>query len=156
MNRNPMVPVGQVLSQVYRVEPVLPDGTYKMLGVRWYAAGAFIKAVKKGFEIQARELLKVKEGDLLYNRLFAWKGSFAIIGPTFSDCYVSNEFPVFQVDTNRADPSYLLRYFSQPAIWSEMQLQSTGGTPLSRNRLKGERFLSMNVPLPDLHEQRRI
>ncbi|MGH9426069.1 MAG: restriction endonuclease subunit S, partial [Terriglobia bacterium] len=33
---------------------------------------------------------------------------------------------------------------------------SSGGTPTSRNRLKEERLLAMNIPLPPLKEQRRI
>jgi type I restriction enzyme S subunit len=33
---------------------------------------------------------------------------------------------------------------------------STGGTPTSRNRLKEEKFLTLEIPLPPLAEQRRI
>src|SRR5262249_1232556 len=71
-------------------------------------------------------------------------------------CYVSNEFPCFAIEHDRADGRYLARYFSRPSAWEEALGLSTGGTPTSRNRLKESKFLAMRVPLPSLSEQRRL
>src|SRR5262249_39985 len=89
----PMVPLGDVLKQVWRPEPVDPEATYHLLGAHWYAGGLYTKDVKTGAEIQARTLYRVERGHFVYNRLFAWKGSFAIATAENHGCYVSNEFP---------------------------------------------------------------
>ena len=46
--------------------------------------------------------------------------------------------------------------FQPYSAWEEALGLSTGGTPTSRNRLKEEKFLAMEIPLPSLPEQRRI
>jgi type I restriction enzyme S subunit len=69
---------------------------------------------------------------------------------------VSNEFPCFAIRGERADGRYLWRYFSRASVWTEALGLSAGGTPTSRNRLKEERLLAMEIPLPPVSEQRRI
>jgi len=151
-----MVPLGYVLTPVSRPESVDPGKTYRILGAHWYAEGLYIKDVKPGSEIRADRLYRVEKGDFVYNRLFAWKGSFAIATPEHQGCYVSNEFPCFAVNQDRLDTRYLWRYFSRPWVWNQALSLSSGGTPTSRNRLKEERLLAMNIPLPPLEEQRKI
>ncbi len=152
----PRVKLGEVLTPVSRPEPVHPTRTYRILGAHWYAGGLFTKDVKPGSGIQAKEVYRVEEGDFVYNRLFAWKGSFALVTEENAGCYVSNEFPCFAIRKDRADSSYLWRYFSRASVWEEAFSLSTGGTPTSRNRLKEEKLLAMEIPLPSLEEQRRI
>lgn len=152
----PKVPLGEVLRPVSRPVRVEAGQTYRMLGVRWYAAGLFIKDVLDGSEIRANRVFRVQRGDFVYNRLFAWKGSFAVADDASHDCYVSNEFPCYEPDEARIDVRFLHRYFSREPAWAEALGLSTGGTPTSRNRLKEEKLLAMAVPLPPLSEQRRI
>lgn len=147
---------GDVLERVSRPVQVEPDMVYRCLGVQWYAKGLFVREAKAGHEIRARELYQIELGDLVYNRLFAWKGSFAIAGSDTAGGFVSGEFPVFRVNALRADPSFLHLYLSQEKIWTEMQRISSGQTNISRLRLKEPVFLRMEVPLPPLDEQRRI
>jgi type I restriction enzyme S subunit len=113
--------------------PSLPIG---FLGARWYAKGLYTKDVRTGSEIQAREVYRVEQGDFVYNRLFAWKGSFAIASSENHGCFVSNEFPCFTVDPHQADGQYLWHYFSREPAWNEALGLSSGGTPTSRNRLR--------------------
>jgi type I restriction enzyme, S subunit len=129
---------------------------YALLGARWYAKGLYIKDRKPGSAIRARTLFRVKDGDFVYNRLFAWKGSFAVATCEQDGCYVSNEFPCFEVDRHRVDSRFLWLYFSQEHVWNEALGLSFGATPTSRNRLKEQFLLAMTIPLPPLPEQRRI
>lgn len=149
-------PLREVLLPVSRPEKVDPERIYQILGARWYARGLYTKEVKPGSEIRAKELYRVEEGDFVYNRLFGWKGSFAVASKANHGCYVSNEFPCFRVDDQRADAKFLWRYFSQESSWNRALGLSFGATPTSRNRLKEDQFLSIKVPLPPLAEQRRI
>ena len=147
---------GDVLEPVSRPVQVEADKVYRNLGVQWYAHGLFIREEKPGHEIQAKELYRVELGDLVYNRLFAWKGSFAIADKDTAGGFVSGEFPCFRVDSKLADVKYLHLYLSQEKIWEEIERTSTGQTSISRLRLKVPVFLGMDIPLPPLEEQRRI
>jgi type I restriction enzyme, S subunit len=152
----PLVPLGDILKPVSRPEVLHPERTYRLLGAHWYATGLYVKDTKTGAQIQANTLYRVEQGDFVYNRLFAWKGSFAVATPEVTGCYVSNEFPCFTVHADRADASYLWAYFKRTAAWDEALGLSSGSTPTSRNRLKEEKFLALQIPLPPLSEQRRI
>ncbi|MFQ5592639.1 MAG: restriction endonuclease subunit S [Anaerolineae bacterium] len=116
----------------------------------------YVKEEKLGIEIRATKLFAVKPGDFVYNRLFAWKGSFAVAQPEHEGCLVSNEFPCFELDRERISPKFLWLYFSRESAWLEALGLSSGSTPTSRNRLKEGQFLQMQIPLPPLDEQRRI
>lgn len=156
MSRWPKVPLGELLQSISRPESVDPERTYRILGAHWYAGGLYIKDALTGTGIQAGRVFRVEEGDFVYNRLFAWKGSFALATRENHGCYVSNEFPCFRVRSDRLDGQYLWRYWSRSAAWDDALGLSTGGTPTSRNRLKEEAFLAMTIPLPRLAEQRRL
>ncbi|HEQ60835.1 MAG TPA: hypothetical protein ENN74_04410, partial [Firmicutes bacterium] len=89
----PEVPLRELLQEVSRpIEPE-PDKEYRLLGMRWYANGFFEKQRSKGRDIKANKLYRVEKGDIAYNRLFAWKGSFGVAAPDDDGAYVSNEFP---------------------------------------------------------------
>lgn len=152
----PMVTLGEVLSPVSRSVRVDASQTYPLLGMRWYAGGLYIKERKLGAQIQADILYEVRKGDFVYNRLFAWKGSFGLADDNADGCFVSNEFPCFQVDEARACPGFLRWYFTQEYVWNAVEEQSSGSTPTSRLRLKEPQFLALQIPLPPLDEQQRI
>lgn len=152
----PLVSLSQLLKETSREERLEPDKEYSLLGARWYAKGLYTKAVKTGDQIKASRLYRVQAGDFVYNRLFAWKGSFAVASEENDGCFVSNEFPCFEVNRERLIPEFLWYYFSREESWNRAFGLSTGATPTSRNRLKEALLLAMTVPLPPLEEQRRI
>jgi type I restriction enzyme, S subunit len=155
-NDFPLVPLREILSPVSRPEEIEPQKTYSILGAHWYAKGLYTKDIKEGAQIRASKVYRVEEGDFVYNRLFAWKGAFAIANAENHGCYVSSEFPCFTINQDRAHGQYLWRYFSRTSAWDEALGLSSGGTPTSRNRLKVDKLLAMKIPLPPLPKQRRI
>jgi type I restriction enzyme, S subunit len=152
----PKLKLGEVLKPLWREETIDTTRKYPLLGAHWYAKGLYVKDIKQGTHIRATRLFRVEDGDFVYNRLFAWKGSFALATREVHGCYVSNEFPCFTVDRARLSPSYLLWYFSREDSWNEALGLSFGATPTSRNRLKDAQLLGMLLPLPPLAEQQRI
>src|SRR5437870_3122790 len=129
---------------------------YRLLGARWYAEGLFVREQKLGQEIAADRVYRVRTGDFVYNRLFAWKGSFAVATTDVDGCYVSNEFPCFDAKADRLDVAFLGWWFKREKSWTVALGLSTGATPTSRNRLKEALFLNIEIPLPPLAEQRRM
>lgn len=85
--------VGDVVSQVSNTVRVEPTTEYKMAGVKWYGEGVFHRETVRGDGISARWISPLVPGALIYNRLFAWKASFAVVPSDLADCHVSNEFP---------------------------------------------------------------
>lgn len=152
----PRVKLGEILHEIVRAEPVDPQREYQTLGVRWYGNGLFVKDKLMGHQIAASKLYRVEMGDFVYNRLFAWKGSFAVADAQCHGCHVSNEFPCFRANKERLDARFLHYYFSQESSWSAALGLSEGATPTSRNRLKQAALLSLEVPLPSIEDQRRI
>jgi len=150
------VQLREILSPISRLETVRPEVTYHILGAHWYAEGLYTKDIKPGSQIRAKNLYRVEQGDFVYNRLFAWKGAFAVATEENHGCYVSNEFPCFEIKSDYVDGKYLWRYFSQAKVWREVLDLSSGGTPTSRNRLKEEKLLAMEMFLPSFQEQQRI
>ena len=148
--------ISQILSQVQNTVLVNPSERYKLLGLRLEGRGLFIREDKKGIEISATKLNKVRKGDFVYSRLFAWKGAFDYVREGFDDCYVSNEFPTFEINKNLVNIDYLFFYFNQKKVWKEVEQHCIGVTKASRNRFKEKFFLSMVIDLPNLQEQERI
>lgn len=149
------VPLRAVCTQRREFVSVTEGVHYPLLGVRWYGAGAFVREVVTTETSAAISLQPVRPDDLIYNRLFAWKQSFAVIHEELAGSFASNEFPLFSVSPD-ADARYLLYSLLRKDVSAEIDRQSAGATSVSRNRWSEEKFRVYHVPLPPIDEQRRI
>jgi type I restriction enzyme S subunit len=147
-------PFDQIATLTRRKEVVEPEKIYSLIGMRWYAKGPYIKEQLPGANIKASHLYKVAKGDFIYNRLFAWKGSFGVVDLDCVNGYVSGEFPVFETATH-SDAYFLWFLFSQPWAWSMLEKRSAGATSTSRLRLKEGDLGKFLIPLPS-DDVRRI
>lgn len=144
--------VSDVLEPVIRRELPTADTVYRMQGVKWYGEGLFTREFRVGSRL-AGAIYRVEPGDLVYNRLFAWKQSFALATTVG---WVSNEFPTFRVNTDRVRPRVLLAALLSPTFTAAVNAASTGSTPTSRNRLKERDFLRLPITVPFPREQAAI
>lgn len=78
----------------------------------------------------------------------------ALISAELDGVVVTNEFPLFDVDSARLDARYLDRYVQTPSFLADLERVSAGAS--GQNRVKEAAFLGLDVPLPSLPEQRRI
>lgn len=138
--------LADLVQEVKRPVAADPDVIYPMFGVRWYGEGLFERETKRGSELSAKTVFRVEPGDLVYNRLFAWKQSFAIAGEAGG--FVSNEFPIFRIDESSVRPEVLHYLLLTRSFTAEVNAASSGSTPTSRNRLKVEDFLHLTVDVP--------
>lgn len=146
----------QLLTLIDRTERIQALSDYRLLGVRLAGNGPYHRETKKGVELSSTKLTKVKTGDFIYSRLFAWKGAFGIIEQKFNDHYVSNEFPIFQLKNNETCLEYLKYYFQQQKTWFIIEDKCQGSTPLTRNRFKVEDFLNLDIDLPNINIQKKV
>ncbi|MFI5394529.1 MAG: restriction endonuclease subunit S [Candidatus Binatia bacterium] len=121
--------------------------------MKWYGEGVHIHEEKEGQEFEAARF-EIRKGDLIYNDMWARKGSVAVVPENLSGCVASSHFPTFELDRNRVDPLYLRFFFRTPTFWEACELASRGST--GRNQIKRRTFLAIQVPLPPLPEQRRV
>jgi hypothetical protein len=146
------VTLGSLLEEVRNRERVEPDRNYKILGVRWWGGGVFIREDKPGREIKGSHLYQVLTGLIMYNRLFAFRGSFAIVGKDCEGCYVSSEFPTFRmkplITAAEAKSQYIVHCLNSSNYLKIVDKLSTGSTKTSRNRFKQDRFLAMKIEMP--------
>ncbi len=148
--------IGSLVRQVTTSVKVTADSEYKMAGVKWYGEGLFHRETVRGEAMSAKNVTPLVPGALIYNRLFAWKASFAVVRPEFHDCYVSNEFPQFLPNTAVLLPEYLYLFCTRETTIRAVNAGSTGSAAVSRNRFKEDQFLGFEIPLPPLAEQKAI
>jgi hypothetical protein len=144
--------LGSVLEEVRLPEKVVADKAYAMLGVRWWGEGAFIRERKLGRDLRAKTVFRVTADSLIYNRLFAFRGSFAVTQAEHDGCYVSGEFPTFRARAHIKTGTLLCRYvahaLNSPQFLSLIDAESTGSTKTSRNRFNQRVLLSLTMPIP--------
>lgn len=147
--------LGPLVHQVRDSVPVVADVEYPLLGVRWYANGAFHRETVTATTAKVRTLYRATAGQFIYNRLFAYKGSFAVVPESLDGNFVSNEFPLYTCDTSQLLPDYLVLHCSRPDTLEQVDLESKGSTA-SRNRWKESKFEAHRIPLPPRSVQQRI
>lgn len=146
----------EVLKRVER-KIILNDAhCYSCVGVRWYGLGAFVREQLWGMDIARKQQWIVKKGDVVYNKLFAWKGAFAVAGDSVDGCIVSDKFPTYEVDATTLEPLFLKCYFRSAHLWQQAKDLSRGAAAISKLTLNPPQLWDLTIPLPPLEEQRRI
>ena len=84
-----------------------------------------------------------------------WEGALGIVPPECDGCYVSTEFPVFDVIEELVLPEVLDVHFRSPTVWPDLSGASTG-TNVRRRRLNPTDFLAYKLPLPSRAVQFRL
>lgn len=148
--------VGEVVKPVSNPVRVQPQTEYKLAGVKWYGEGVFHRETVLGRDSSAHFLSPLVPGALIYNRLFAWKSSFAVVPHELGNCFVSNEFPQFIPDSSKVLPEYLYLWCTTEQTIKAVNAASTGSAAVSRNRFREVYFLDFEISLPPLSVQRKI
>lgn len=151
------VELGDILKEVKVKEKVENDRVYQLLGVRWWGGGTFIREEKLGKDIKGKTLYAVSSGWVIYNRLFAFRGSFALVDDSHDGGYVSNEFPTFVVKDGIENQDLIKKYvvhcLNSPQYLNLIDGLSTGSTKTSRNRFNQKYFLKLKIEIPTEREK---
>jgi len=105
-------------------------------------------------ELGSDKWLIVRRNQFLISRIDARKGAAGVVPENLDGAFVSNDFPAFNVNSDRLVPQFLGWYSKTARFVEDCKAASEGTT--NRVRLKEHRFLAMSIPLPSLEEQRRI
>jgi type I restriction enzyme S subunit len=155
MTRYPLIPLGEILELSIDETVVEPDRVYRLAGLYSFGRGLFERPAISGSETKYPRLQQLHEGQFVYSRLFAWEGALGLVGRGFDGMFVSQEFPTFRVNRDRALAGYIGWLCRWRPLWAALRGR-TSGLGLRRQRVQVTQLLATSVPLPTLDEQRRI
>ncbi|HVA01871.1 MAG TPA: restriction endonuclease subunit S [Terriglobia bacterium] len=147
-------PLGRLLRQRFDYSRVLHPEAERFVTVRLYGKGAVQRSVGDGKVPKMSSALRIRAGDLIYSRIDARNGAFAIVPQDLEGAVVSKDFPSFAIDRTRVHPQYLNYFLGTEAFFSQLRASSFGTT--NRQRISESKLLSHTIPLPPLPEQERI
>lgn len=149
------VPLGEVLTQVSDPVPVDTSTEYSNLGIYSFARGLFQKPPISGLETSATTLFRVRTGQFIYSRLFAFEGSYGRVTPEFDGHFVSAEYPTFDCAPGHVRSEFLAAYFKAKHVWAAVAVRSKGLGD-RRQRVQPKQLLAHRIWLPPLAWQDRI
>jgi type I restriction enzyme S subunit len=152
----PKVKLGEVLRPNKRPYTLGPEEDANLVGMRLYGEGPFHRELKPAMQISKKSHFVIRAGDVIYNKLFAWKGTFGIVPQELDGMFVSDKFPTYELNREKVDENFLSWYFKCPPLWEEARTMSTGSAALSKLTLNPPKFLLLTIPLAPLAEQRRV
>ncbi|MDY0356171.1 MAG: restriction endonuclease subunit S [Sedimentisphaerales bacterium] len=152
--RWPVVRLSEATTPVERVEVPVPGATYRQIGVRLWGEGAYERESVEGSQTKYARLFRTDTGDIIVNKIWARNGSVAVVPESLAGCYGSGEFPMFAPMRDRLESRWMHWLTKTRSFWSQCDEKSQGTS--GKNRIRPERFLEVEIPLPPLAEQRRI
>ncbi len=150
----PMVALGEVVLPVERAEVPATGTTYRQVGVKLWGVGAYERESMDGSQTRYKTLSRVEADDIIVNKIWARNGSVALVPKSLAGCYVSGEFPTFIPIREKLEPRWFHWLTKTKSFWEKCDEKSQGTS--GKNRIRPERFLEIEIPLPPLAEQRRI
>ncbi len=154
MSRWPSVPLGELLwPNTDRVQ-LDPDQTYAQVTARLWGKGLALRGHVKGSEIAAAQQNRVSTNQFVISKIDARHGAFGIVPAELDGAVVSNDFPAFNVDPDKALPEFVAWVARTGWFIAICKSASEGST--NRVRLKESRFLAQSIPLPTTTEQQAI
>ena len=109
----------------------------------------------KPAETSYKSYNRLVQDDFVISQPKAWEGALARVTSDFEGWYLSPVFPTFSTDPNLLLPTYLEWFCKRQSVWRDLQIKSKG-MGARRETVSPEQFLSLEIPLPPLAEQRRI
>jgi type I restriction enzyme S subunit len=149
--RSPLIEFAEPVRREIVIDPV---SNYRTIGCHLYGEGVYERETKTGTEIKASRMFLIEKDDLVINRIWAQKGSAGIVPESLAGAVVTQDFPVWALNPDKAFPPYVSWYLKTPDFWEECRRHSHGTS--GRERLSPRELPNVKFPLPPLDEQRRI
>lgn len=152
MNRSQEVRLNDVMRLDLAPCRVEAGHTYPNIGIYSFGRGTFSKPPIEAASTSAQTLYRVSAGQVIYSRLFAFEGAYSTVPLEHDGAYVSNEFPTFSIDEDRAVPAFIGWLFRWEGTWAALR-NRTVGMGDRRQRIHPDSVLSHAIRLPSRSEQ---
>lgn len=149
------VRLGEVLHLQDSAISVSQLGEVSLAGIYSFGRGLFKRGPMSPAETSYKTYNRLCADDFVISQPKAWEGAIARVSKEFDGWFLSPVFPTFRADRQRLEPRYLEWFCKQSSVWTELQHKSRG-MGARRESVSPEQFLSLEIPLPSLDEQRRV
>ncbi len=150
----PKVRLGEVLTQNREYVTELEPRVYPKLTVKLYGRGVYLDTPADGASVLMNRHQFAKPGQVILSEIWAKKGAIGLVPDVGAGALVTSHFFLFDVHCERVLREYidwLLR-----ANYFEAQLSPEARGTTGYAAIRPSQFLSCEIPLPPLVEQRRI
>ena len=131
-----------------------PDIDYRQVTVKLWGNGVVLRTTVKGSEIAATSQIRVAARQFIMSRIDARHGAFGLIPKNLDGAVVSQDFPVFTLQEDRLRPEFL-NWISKTEWFVNLCRRASEGST-NRVRLKDDRFLQQEIPLPSVGVQDQL
>jgi type I restriction enzyme S subunit len=100
------------------------------------------------------KLYKAYPGDIVFSKIDVRMGAVAVVPEDFGTVAVTAEFPVYEVDSNKAYPEYIKMLIRHPRF--RRWLRATASGTSGRKRAQPEKMEKVSVPLLEKGLQRQL
>ena len=126
------------------------DKEYKLITIKLYHKGVYLRGNKKGSEIHSN-MYKVSKGDFILSGIDARNGAFGIVPDSLDGAIVTNDFWYFDIDELIIKKEFFLWLTSTPVFLDVCQKASMGET--QRIRLQKDAFFNYQIKCPSIEYQ---
>lgn len=155
MSQWPRIQLCDVMATHIDAVPSVELTTVNLAGVYGFGRGLFQRGAMSPMETTYKSFHRLNEGDFVISSPKAWEGAVARIPAEFDGWFLSPVFPTFRADHDRLDTRYLDWYCKREAVWRKLQAKAKG-MGARRESVSPTQFLSLEIPLPPLSEQKTI
>ena len=152
-----MAKIGSFLKKSKDQIEIQDDAEYKQVTVKINNGGVIARndgQLKRGSEIGTKRQTVVHAGQFIVSKIDARNGAFGVIPDDLEGAIVTNDFPVFDVDSSKILPQFMVLISTTPQFVEFARKCSSGTT--NRKRIDIDAFLQQVIPLPSLKEQIQI
>ena len=153
----PMAKIGSFLKKSKNQIEIQDGAEYKQVTVKINNGGVIARndgQLKRGSEIGTKRQTVVHAGQFIVSKIDARNGAFGVIPDDLEGAIVTNDFPVFDVDSSKILPQFMVLISTTPQFVEFARKCSSGTT--NRKRIDIDAFLQQVIPLPSLKEQIQI
>lgn len=153
----PMARIGSFLVKSRDVIEVQDDVEYKQVTIKINNGGVVPRnngETIKGLNIGTKHQHVVHAGQFIMSKIDARNGAYGIVPKELEGAIVTNDFPVFDVDTEKIIPQFLV-LVSTTEKFIEFARKCSSGTT-NRKRIDIDAFLNQQIPLPSIEEQENL
>lgn len=150
-SKYPTVKLSELLMASDEKIQIQDNELYTRITVKLNGKGITQRDRVKGSEIGTKRQNVVHTGQLVVSKIDGKSGAMAVVPEEFDGAIVTSDFPVFNINTNKVLPDYLLLVICHQAVLQRIMSTTSGST--GRRRLSVPRFLTMQIALPSLSEQ---
>jgi len=144
----------EVLKQDTNYVTELEPKTYPKLSVKLYGKGVVLDAPTDGANVKMQRHQFAKSGQIILSEIWAKKGAIGIVPKEGEGALVTSHFFLFDVVETKTLREFVGLLLKRNYFAEALDAHARGTTGYAAVRPK--QFLSLEIPLPPLDEQRRI